>query len=40
MLQAEMDRDNSGEIDFSEFYEWWKSFSQASPGLFKRLFSK
>jgi hypothetical protein len=35
-IHCQLSRDcfiaDSGEIDFDEFYVWWKSFSQASPG--------
>ena len=36
----DMDKDNSGEVDFDEFYVWWKVHSTASPGLFKRIFGR
>ena len=40
VAMRDMDKDNSGEVDFDEFYVWWKVHSTASPGLFKRIFGR
>lgn len=39
-ILADMDDDNSGEIDFAEFSMWWKAYrKKTSQGLFGGLFS-